>query len=78
MAEPAFIKQWLENYLKQECGLQTYHADMPLFKQLDSFQVIGVLLACEEQFGLGEQLAGDVLTPMTVGDIVDYLASRAV
>lgn len=70
------IRLWLNEYLQTETKLTEIIPDKPLFQQIDSFEVIGLLLGCAEQFNLGESLGGDVLTPMTLDDIAAFIAAR--
>lgn len=71
------IRLWLNEYLRTETKLTELVADKPLFQQIDSFEVVGLLLSCAEKFSLGESLGGDVLTPMTLDDIAAFIAARA-
>lgn len=71
------VRQWLEDFLRTETKATEIIPEKPIFLQIDSFEVVSLLIACEEKFRLGDSISGDALTPMTFEEMVAFIASRA-
>lgn len=69
------ILSWITAYLQDE-GKTGLQADLPLFGQIDSFSVVGFLLALEERFNCFEQISAQALSGLTIEQIASLLASR--
>lgn len=70
------VRQWLDEFLHTETKLTEVVCEKPLFLQIDSFEIVSLMLACEEKFCLGDSISGDVLTPMTYQELIGFIASR--
>lgn len=70
------VREWLDEFLHTETKLTVISDGKPLFLQIDSFEIVSLMLACEEKFGLGDSISGDVMTPMTYQELIAFIASR--
>ena len=70
------VREWLDEFLHTETKLTVISDGKPLFLQIDSFEIVSLMLACEEMFGLGDSISGDVMTPMTYQELIAFIASR--
>ncbi|BAK75319.1 hypothetical protein NH8B_0484 [Pseudogulbenkiania sp. NH8B] len=69
------IKAWILDYLQSE-GVGDIEADKPLFEQIDSFSVVGFLLACDERFSSFASLPVESLGTLTVEEIARRIEAQ--
>jgi len=68
------IKQWIISYLNNEVKVEI-NIDDPLFRQIDSFSIVGFLLALEDRFDFFHDVNVKNLGEMTVGEIAALLST---
>ncbi|QEL56621.1 hypothetical protein [Chromobacterium paludis] len=62
------IESWIREYFREE-GVTELDAERPLFEQVDSFHVVGFMLACEETYDCFRAMGADAFTGLTLGRI---------
>lgn len=67
------IRNWISDYLRDE-GKTDLQADLPLFEQIDSFSVVGFLMAVEERFSCFEDITAQALSGLTLDEMATLLA----
>ena len=66
------IQAWIIQYFAQE-GLTALDAQQPLFQQIDSFSVIGFLLACDEHYPGFDRIDTDGLAQLNIAGIAGLI-----
>lgn len=66
--------QWLLGYLLKQYGLENISPPDHLFEQLDSFQVVDLLVACEERFPDIDLSNIESISTFTVKEFNNFLA----
>lgn len=66
------IQAWIVQYFAQE-GMTALDAQQPLFQQIDSFSVIGFLLACDEQYPGFDRIDTDGLAQLNIAAMADLI-----
>lgn len=69
------IRNWISDYLREE-GKTDLQADLPLFEQIDSFSVVGLLMAVEERFHCFDELTAQALSGLTIEQMAKLLAQH--
>ncbi|WP_293766233.1 hypothetical protein [uncultured Aquitalea sp.] len=70
------VRQWIVDYLAGE-GKTGLDDSLPLFRQIDSFTVVGFLMACDERFHCFDTLSADQLTQLNLDQAATLIASHA-
>jgi acyl carrier protein len=69
------IRSWIADYLREEGKIELL-ADRPLFEQIDSFSVVGFLMAVEERFHCFDELTAQTLSGLTMEQMASVLAQH--
>ena len=70
------IKQWIISHLREECNIEEISPELPLVEQLDSFHVVGFLVACDEKFQSLRQSGTDQFSGLSIDEVARHIASK--
>jgi hypothetical protein len=66
--------QWIAAFFQEESAVSLL-ADKPVFAQVDSFAVVGFLIACDERFTDFSAVDTDQLAQLTLAELAAVLNS---
>jgi acyl carrier protein len=70
------VKQWILSHLREECNIDEVSLESPLVEQLDSFQMVGFLVACDDKFQSLKLSNAESFSKLTLDEISSLIASK--
>lgn len=70
------VKQWIITHLREECSIEEISPESPLVEQLDSFQIVCFLVACDEKFQSPKLSNAESFNKLTLDEISNLIASK--
>lgn len=64
--------QWIADFFQEESSV-SLRVDTPVFEQVDSFAVVGFLIACDERFADFSGVDTDRLAKLTLAELAAVL-----